>query len=221
MDPGPIRPPNAPRRPQPRGVATRERLLSVATRLFTRMGYDQTTMQDIARLACVGVGTVYHHFPDKRALLLELVDRQLARLAASRGADLRVAELLEGETAAVLERWIRGGYEQLRKHPTLGLVVLAQSEHDPEIRARRQRYVELRIARLTALIELAQQRGVFRADVEPAGAAFLIEHTVGAAAMQLLVREANEPPPEIVLGELVEMITRYLLGEDTWRPPRS
>jgi hypothetical protein len=56
---------------------------------------------------------------------------------------------------------------------------------------------------------------VFRADVEPAGAAFLIEHSVGAAAMQLLVREVSEPPPDVVLGELVEMITRYLLGERT------
>jgi AcrR family transcriptional regulator len=217
----PIRLASAQRRVRPRGAATRERLLGVATRLFTRMGYEQATMQDIARLARVGVGTVYHHFPDKRALLLELVDRQLARLAAMRGADLRVAELLEGDTPAVLEHWIRAGYEQLRKHPTLGLVVLAQSEHDPEIRARRQRYVELRIARLTALIELAQQRGVFRADLEPAGAAFLIEHTVGAAAMQLLVREVSEPPPDVVLGELAKMITRYLLGEDRWRPPRS
>ena len=47
------------------------------------------------------------------------------------------------------------------------------------------------------------------------GAAFLIEHSVGAAAMQLLVRDVSEPPPDIVLGELVKMITRYLLGEHT------
>lgn len=93
--------------------------------------------------------------------------------------------------------------------------MLAQSEHDPEIRARRQRYVDLKIARLTALIELAQQRGMLRGDVEPAGAAFLIEHAVGAAAMQLLVREVSEPPPDVVLGELVKMITRYLLEEHT------
>ena len=59
------------RRPQARGRATRARLLEAAEKLFTRQGYEGSSIGDVALGAGEGVGTVYHHFPDKRALLLE------------------------------------------------------------------------------------------------------------------------------------------------------
>src|SRR5262245_50445770 len=61
-------------RPQARGVATRRRVLQAAESLFARRGYDATGMADVADRAGIGVGTLYHHFPDKRALLLALID---------------------------------------------------------------------------------------------------------------------------------------------------
>src|SRR5258706_6883868 len=61
-------------RPQARGVATRRRVLIAAESLFARRGYEATAMADVAERAGIGVGTLYHHFPDKRALLLALID---------------------------------------------------------------------------------------------------------------------------------------------------
>ena len=68
--------PRAPRtrRPQARGIATRRRLLDAAEELLARNGYQATSMAQIAAAGGVGVGTLYHHFPDKHALLLALVD---------------------------------------------------------------------------------------------------------------------------------------------------
>src|SRR5262245_43374599 len=61
-------------RPQARAVVTRRRVLQAAESLFSRRGYEATSMADVAERAGVGVGTLYHHFPDKRALLLALID---------------------------------------------------------------------------------------------------------------------------------------------------
>ena len=62
------------RRSQPRGRVTRTRVLRAAEQLFTRQGFADTTVSEVARRASVGVGTLYHHFPDKRAILLDLID---------------------------------------------------------------------------------------------------------------------------------------------------
>jgi AcrR family transcriptional regulator len=50
----------------------RERIIEAARTVFAERGSD-AQMDDIAREAGVGVGTVYRHFPHKEALLGELV----------------------------------------------------------------------------------------------------------------------------------------------------
>lgn len=49
----------------------RQRILRAAADVFTRRGLD-ATLDDIAREAGVGVGTVYRRFPDKESLVAEL-----------------------------------------------------------------------------------------------------------------------------------------------------
>jgi AcrR family transcriptional regulator len=50
----------------------RERILDASRKVFAKHGAE-AQMDDIARAAGVGVGTVYRHFPDKNALMGELV----------------------------------------------------------------------------------------------------------------------------------------------------
>jgi len=49
-------------------------VLLAAQGLFARRGYEGTSIGDVARQAQVGVGTVYHHFADKRELLINLLE---------------------------------------------------------------------------------------------------------------------------------------------------
>lgn len=49
--------------------STRERLLEAARELFTTSGYHATTTPLLAKRAGVAEGTIYRHFPSKRALL--------------------------------------------------------------------------------------------------------------------------------------------------------
>ncbi len=58
----------------------RERILTAATTAFTQAGLE-TQIEDIARRAGVGVGTVYRHFPTKDALVAALAEAHFARLA--------------------------------------------------------------------------------------------------------------------------------------------
>jgi AcrR family transcriptional regulator len=59
----------------------REKVLAAARAVFSEQGVD-AQMDDVARRADVGVGTVYRHFPTKDALLGALAEELFATLAA-------------------------------------------------------------------------------------------------------------------------------------------
>src|SRR5918994_5355569 len=59
----------------------REKVLAAARTVFAEQGVD-AQMDDVARRADVGVGTVYRHFPTKEALLNALTDELFAVIAA-------------------------------------------------------------------------------------------------------------------------------------------
>jgi AcrR family transcriptional regulator len=72
--------------PAPRGMRAdarrnRDRILAAAREAFAEYGAE-TQMDDIARRASVGVGTLYRHFPTKDALTSELVKIKLGLFAA-------------------------------------------------------------------------------------------------------------------------------------------
>jgi len=71
-------------------AATRRHISDVATRMFSQRGFDQVTVEDIARAAMVTKMTVFNHFPRKEDLV---VDREaefvlLVHNALSAGAPL-------------------------------------------------------------------------------------------------------------------------------------
>ncbi|GAA4074495.1 helix-turn-helix domain-containing protein [Actinomadura miaoliensis] len=70
---------NAARRPRVDAERNRGRVLQVAGELFAEHG-DQVQMADVARAAGVGVGTVYRHFPNRRALVEAVAEQRFAEI---------------------------------------------------------------------------------------------------------------------------------------------
>ena len=60
----------------------RERILEVAKAAFARSGAN-TSLDDVARQAGVGAGTLYRHFPTRDALLEAVYHTEVAKLAAA------------------------------------------------------------------------------------------------------------------------------------------
>ncbi|MBN1313509.1 MAG: TetR/AcrR family transcriptional regulator [Anaerolineae bacterium] len=52
---------------------TYDTILHVARRLFAQQGYTATSIRQIAEETGIGKATVYHHFPDKQAIILALL----------------------------------------------------------------------------------------------------------------------------------------------------
>ncbi len=53
---------------------TRSTILSVAKSLFVKQGYTATSMRQVAEAVGIGKATIYHHFPDKQAIMMTLIE---------------------------------------------------------------------------------------------------------------------------------------------------
>jgi AcrR family transcriptional regulator len=62
---------------------TRRRILDTAIRHCVARGYDGLSLADIAQEAQVTRGAIYHHFANKQALFLEIVEELLGRMGAA------------------------------------------------------------------------------------------------------------------------------------------
>ena len=59
---------------------TKESILGVANKLFSRFGFHKTTMDEIAKIARKAKGSLYYHFASKEDLFREVVSIEMANL---------------------------------------------------------------------------------------------------------------------------------------------
>jgi AcrR family transcriptional regulator len=73
---------SARRKPRVDALRNRDRILEVAKEAFTRHGAN-TSLDDIAKQAGVGPGTLYRHFPTREELLKAVYQTEMEKLAAA------------------------------------------------------------------------------------------------------------------------------------------
>ena len=89
------------RKPRADAQRNRERILQVAKEVFTRDG-AAASLDDIARQACIGPGTLYRHFPTRDALIEAVYRSEVEKLAAAEQRFAAVMPPLEALRAWML-----------------------------------------------------------------------------------------------------------------------
>jgi AcrR family transcriptional regulator len=133
----------------------RERVLEAARAVFSDQGRD-AQMDDVARRAEVGVGTVYRHFPTKEALIAALIADAFERILGAASDALAVDDPWEG-----FEQVLWRGAEIMAGDRALSEVFAAQPGPGPEDMA----VVQALQQTVGELIRRAQAAGVLREDL--------------------------------------------------------
>lgn len=119
-------PPLAPRkRPtQARAHRTYLALLQAGARILERRGYEALTTNHVAELAGVGIASLYEYFPNKQALVAEVVRHVLDEVLA----DLRASASLvtQGPPADATRAWIAAMFAAVAKRR--GVVTVISQE---------------------------------------------------------------------------------------------
>jgi AcrR family transcriptional regulator len=148
----------APRKPRTDAHRNRDRILEEAKQAFTRSGAN-ASLDDIAREAGVGAGTLYRHFPTRDALIEAVYRTEVEKLAA---AERRFAEAMSPIEA--LRAWMLLFVDYIAaKHiiaPALNTLVGGPSKLYEGSRAQVQGAID-------ALVKRAIKNGDIRRDLEP------------------------------------------------------
>src|SRR2546429_1110680 len=130
------------------------RLLDAASAAFVEHGADDVSLEEIARRAGVGIGTLYRHFPTRQALLEAVYLEEVQAIA-------RVAAELEALPPwEALSQWLERYVGFARTKKALNEALLQAAADSDVLLACRTAILDAG----TRLVERAQEAGVVRSD---------------------------------------------------------
>ncbi|MFF4804699.1 TetR/AcrR family transcriptional regulator [Streptomyces sp. NPDC001351] len=142
-------------RPRADALRNRERIVAAAREMFTEFG-PEVPLDEIARRAGVGNATVYRNFPDRDALVREVVCSVMDR--TSEAAELALAEA--GDAFEALERFVHTAADE-RISALCPMVQSTFDKNHPDLEAARERVEQT----VNELMDRAKEAGQLRPDV--------------------------------------------------------
>jgi AcrR family transcriptional regulator len=192
---------------QRRSQQTRQRILDAAGHVFAKHGYAAGTTNRIAERADLSIGSLYQYFPNKDAILMELMTAHLdASIVAT---EKHFAAGLPDSLEDILRLFVRSAIDVHRDAPQLHRVLFEEAPRPADFVRKLHEYE-------TAVVALAQ--GVLAAHPQVRVADTRIAARLVVAAIESLVHRLIATPtpvePRALENELVAMLTSYLTATD-------
>ncbi|HXJ83399.1 MAG TPA: TetR/AcrR family transcriptional regulator [Candidatus Methylomirabilis sp.] len=183
-------------------AATRERILQAALQVFAEKGYHRAAVDDIVRASGTSKGAVYHHFPNKEALFLALVDELSARLATA------VTTAIQASQGAVskVEAALQAGLQTFARHRELARILLLEPVSLG--RAYEAKRAEVH-GRFAALIHVYLDQAVAEGSIPPLDTRVATLAWLGAVN-EVVIQSIQGDEPEL-LTRAVPTLTTMLL----------
>jgi AcrR family transcriptional regulator len=195
-------------RPRADALRNRERIVTAAREMFVEFGAD-VPLDEIARRAGVGNATVYRNFPDRDALVREVVCSVLDRMVQAG----QVA-LAESNAFGALERFVHASAEE-RLSALCPMISSTFDEHHPDLEAARERVERI----IGEVMDRAKAAGQLRPDVgvgdvmiavaqlsrPPAGTGCLNADRFVHRLLQVFLDGLRAPAPSVLPGSAVTM----------------
>jgi AcrR family transcriptional regulator len=171
-----------------RGVETQHTILNTALELFSKNGYDATSVAEICTQANISKGAFYHHFPSKQELFLVLLRTWLQDVDGmfqSAGLGTKNVPQIFDNMAA-----ISGGFfEALEGGFPILLEFWTQAKRQPEVWQKAVEPYRQFLGFFTELVQRGIKEGAFKQDLNPQTAA----RAITSVAMGLLLQATFDP----------------------------
>src|SRR5262245_34479075 len=191
---------------QRRSRATRARLLEAAARVFAERGYAGGTTNHIAAEAGLSVGSLYQYFPNKDAMLAELMRAHVAE-----GAEAVVARFGDpapegGSVADALRPFVDAAIDAHRGDPDLHRVLFEEAPRPPDVLAELH---ELEDAAVAVAATLLQRSPAVRVR-DPDLAAWFVVAAIESLTHRYIGSHRGALDLDAFGAELVRLLTAYL-----------
>ncbi len=193
-----------------RGAATKAKLIEAAADLMLMHGVAATTLDEIRVRSGTSKSQLYWHFPDKRALVLEV-------------AQYRVRQVLHREQIPLARLASVSGLEQWKDHVVarcgapggvygcvLGSMATELSEQDEDVRAVLKHAFAAWRELISEGLSRMRAAGVLRADADPDRLATLVIAALQGGHVLAQVQQ-DTSPIDHALTEAIEHVKSYEL----------
>jgi AcrR family transcriptional regulator len=193
-----------------------QRILDAAAQLLERWGYSRVNIDDIAKQAGVGKGTIYLHWPNRETLFLAVLQRELIQFMDNLAPTLR-----DHPEELLLHRLVRHFWLAANRRPLIRAVFVQDFETlgrlttagDPTFIAQQYEAFE-------AYVEALKQSRLLRADITGRDVMYIYRATItGFFLAETLVPPQYQPDAERKADLLAETFQRTFEIPDP--PPRA
>ena len=174
-------------------MQTRTRILQAAQRLFAAKGFEGTTTRDLAQTAGVAEGTLFRHFANKKAILVEVATSGWVDILT----DL-LTELSEMGSYKAIAEVMRRRMWNLQKNADTMRVCFMEVQFHPDLRDRIQTEVIDKMTDVAeAFFQTAIDKGIYRQmDAKLGAKVFLGLFAIAGFSDNTLI-EPNASPQEM------------------------
>jgi AcrR family transcriptional regulator len=146
------------RKPRADSARNRQSLIDAAKAGFSSVGLD-VSLEEIARSAGVGIGTLYRHFPTREAVVEAVYRREVEHLAEA------VPQLLEASPAGeALHKWMHLFVDYIATKRIIAPSLAAAATRTSTLRTTSS---ELITGAISTLVKRAIASGDVRKDIDP------------------------------------------------------
>jgi len=189
------------------GTAKRERILRAAIEIFSRKGFFNSKVSEIARAAGVADGTIYLYFKNKDDLLISLFEEKMGEIVRD------VREKVAAGTGALsrLRIFIDNHMDLLVREA--GLIEVIQVELRQSNKFMKE-YVPVRFLEyldvLSAILEEGKREGVFRSDLNVTLARRAIFGALDEISLAYVLSRKKKYDPAASAEEIYRIFARGL-----------
>jgi AcrR family transcriptional regulator len=198
--------------PPPSEAQTRTRILQAAQHLFASQGFDGTTTRDLAQKAGVAEGTLFRHFPNKKAILIEVATSGWVEILT----DL-LTELSEMGSYKAVAQVMRRRMWNMQKNADMMRVCFMEAQFHPDLRDRIQSEVIEKMTDVAeAFFQTAMDKGIYRkTDAKLVAKVFLGMFAVAGFSHNTLMEPDASPQEMQKMAEgLADIFLNGVLAKD-------
>ena len=190
---------------QPENRSVREKVLAAAVQLFATYGYHAATMRVIARMAGIQAASIYYHYANKQALLVEIMETHMLHLNEN-------LERIVSKQDSVQQRLYEAIANHIRLHTTFKSeffiidteIRALEDKNRGSILALRDQYENM----LQKLLREGMEQGILRETDEKVSSYAIIAMCTEVAGW---FRPSGRLSVQQVIDIYVQMITKGLL----------
>lgn len=189
-------------------------ILQAAIQLFAKQGYYNTSTNEIAKLAGVAEGTIFRHYPTKKALLEAALAPALIEMTATYFGEQFIEDAVHmshRNLHAFLEAFIRNRYTFAAENTPVLKILLQELAFHPDVQATFKNVFKTKMyPQLSKVLSYYKEQGELKDIAIPDMIRMMVPAIIGLLVNRFILQPDKEHDDEAEIQQTIDFIMHGL-----------